>query len=192
MITTRVRLMSGGAAVALMLAAGADALSAQQAPPRTINVGVGAGPAFPIGDFADDANTGWTIHGYLGWQPAYQAFGLRGEVSYARYGMDALIGSANLTNFGGAANVLLTISNDGNFRPYAIGGVGIYNVRQKFDAEVIELETDNQTRVGLNGGLGARFGLGGLTGTIEARFLSVFLEGDRNLNTVPITVGIEF
>lgn len=196
MITTLVRWTCGAAGAAVLFASGAGELSAQQvqAQPRTISVGIAAGPTFPVGDFADlaDMNTGWTVVGHIGWQPPRQAFGLRGEIAYARYGIDALIGDAHLRKWGGAGNVIVTVSNDGNFRPYVIGGIGIYNVREKYEAEVIEFETDNQTRLGLNGGVGARFALGGLTGTLEARYLSVFLEGDSNLNTIPITIGLEF
>src|SRR5690606_24920024 len=97
-----------------------------------------------------------------------------------------------VTKLGGAANVILTVSNDGNFRPYVIGGAGVYNVKEKFDADIIEFETDDQTKLGLNGGVGARFRLGGINGTLEARYLSVFLEGDRNMNVIPITIGLEF
>jgi len=186
--------MRGCIASAALLAIGAETLSAQQASPRTINVGLAGGVAFPVGDFADDADleNGFTVLGYLGWQPAFQPFGIRGEVSYTRFGVDTFFGDGDVTKLGGAANVILTVSNDGNFRPYVIGGAGVYNVKEKFDADIIEFETDDQTKLGLNGGVGARFRLGGINGTLEARYLSVFLEGDRNMNVIPITIGLEF
>lgn len=185
-------LFSGALAIALLSTAG-NVLAAQQAS-RTINVGVAGGVAFPIGDFADEADleNGFTVLGYLGWQPQFQPFGIRGEISYSKFGVDTFFGDGDVTKFGGAANVILTVSNDGNFRPYVIGGAGVYNVKEEFDASIVQFETENQTKLGLNGGVGAKFRLGGLNGTLEARYISVFLDGDRNMNIIPITLGLEF
>lgn len=183
-----------GALLAALLTVVAGTAGAQQATPRSINVGVWGGVAFPTGDVADDAqlNTGYVLGGHLGWQPPYQAFGFRAEVSYASFGVDSPIGDADVTKFGGAGNVIVSISNDGSFRPYVIGGVGAYRVRQEFEALGVGFENESQTKLGLNGGVGASFRLGGLNGTLEARYMSVFLEGDSNLNIIPITIGLSF
>lgn len=180
--------------LAVLLTVVAGTLEAQQSAPRSMNVGVWGGVAFPTGDVAEDAelNTGYIVGGHLGWQPAYQAFGVRAEVSYAGFGVDTPIGDADVTKFGGSGNVILSISNDGSFRPYLIGGAGAYRVRQDFEALGAGFTTETETKLGLNGGVGASFRLGGLNGTLEARYMSVFLDGDENLNVIPITIGISF
>lgn len=182
------------ALLAVLLTVAAGTVEAQQTTPRSINAGVWGGVALPTGDVADEAelNTGFIVGGHLGWQPPFQAFGLRAEVSYSKFGMDTPIGDGDLTKFGGAGNVILSVSNDGSFRPYVIGGVGAYRVRQEFEVLGAGFESESETKLGLNGGVGASFSLGGLNGTLEARYMSVFLEGDSNLNMIPITIGLSF
>lgn len=191
-MTVFVRLIRGAVAGVGLAALAAGAASAQEAAPRAASVGVAGGVGFPIGEVADDLdlNTGFTVLGFLGWQPPYQAFGVRGEISYSKFNADAFIGDRDITKFGGALNGILTISNDGSFRPYVIAGAGVYNVKNNFDAGIIGVTTDDQTKLGLNGGVGAMFRLGGLTGTLEARYVTVFLDGDDNLNVIPITIGL--
>src|SRR5690606_12325711 len=182
------------AAAALLLAIPAGEAWAQQASQRSISLGVSGGVVFPATDFADniEMNTGYIILGHLGWQRPFQAFGLRGEVSYSKNSVDVPIGDADVTMFGGAINALLTISNDGSFRPYVIGGAGMYNVKGEIDAGLLGATLEDQTKPGVNGGVGAQFRLGGLNGTLEARYFTVFTDDDIDMNVIPITIGIAF
>lgn len=186
-------LRAAGAAL-LMLALPAGSAWAQQASQRSITFGVSGGVVFPVSDFADgiEMNTGFTVLGYLGWQPQYQAFGVRGEVSYNRHTVDIPLADANVTMLGGALNGILTVSNDGQFRPYVIGGAGVYNVKGEVEAGSLLATLEDQTRLGVNGGVGALFRLGGLSGSLEARYMTVFLEDDVSMNVIPITLGLVF
>jgi len=76
-------------------------------------------------------------------------------------------------------------------RPYVIGGVGMYS--SKADVDGAESSSD----FGLNGGVGVRFALGGLSTFAEARFHNIFvkdeLSGEKaNVQFSPITFGIQF
>lgn len=181
-------------AAAVLVACTATGAAAQE---RTVNVGIGGGMAVPTGDFAEglDLAPGFTGIAYVGWQPRFQPLGLRFEADVARNNVEITrlseVIEENITQIGGAANVVLTISNDGNFRPYAIGGVGAYNVRYGNRFRDIE-DQPNETRLGLNGGVGAKFRLGALNAFLETRYKSVFLQNDRKLNTIPIIFGFEF
>ena len=68
--------------------------------------------------------------------------------------------------------------------PYVIGGVGMYNGK-------VNGATESTTDMGLNGGVGLRFSLGGLSTFGEVRYHHVFAEGTA-YNYVPLTFGIEF
>lgn len=189
--------------VALAAASGlvAAPAAAQLAPERPWHVGLAGGVSLPTGEYVDDVDlaTGFAVLGYVGYQPARQAVGFRLELDYARHGLElppALDDGVDLavSQLGGAANVVLTVSNDGSFRPYVIGGAGVYRVRESTDPVLADgiAFTSSQTRLGLNGGVGARFRLGALSGLLEARFKSVLLEDDRTFNTLPIVIGFEF
>lgn len=177
------------------LAITATGAFAQTATPRTFNIGLAGGLAVPTGDYAEgrDLAAGFTGLAYIGFQPRFQPLGFRLEADVSRNSVEFLEESveANITQIGGAANVVLTIANDGNFRPYAIGGVGAYNIR--YDDRFRDFDDQpNETKLGLNGGIGAKFRLGALNAFVEGRYKSVFLDNDRKLNTIPIVFGIEF
>ena len=50
---------------------------------------------------------------------------------------------------------------------------------------------DSETNVGLNGGAGIDIPLSGIGAFVEARYHTVFRDGE-NLNMLPVTVGIRF
>ena len=74
---------------------------------------------------------------------------------------------------------------------YVIGGLGEYGLGGKVETSAGDVSVDRQWKFGLNGGVGAQFGLSGFSTFVEARFHTVFAEGS-NANFIPITVGVNF
>ncbi len=89
----------------------------------------------------------------------------------------------------GTGNVVysFSVADETRFRPYLIGGVGIYNLNPDFEG------ADSETKFGINAGAGFTVPVGSGTTRLfgEARFHNVFIEGE-NLNLMPLTVGVMF
>jgi len=87
----------------------------------------------------------------------------------------------------GSGNVVynFSVSEDTRFRPYLIGGGGVYYL----DREV----GDGTTEFGINAGAGFNVPIGQGNSRLfgEARFHNVFTEGE-SFNLFPITLGIMF
>jgi len=91
----------------------------------------------------------------------------------------------------GTANVVFSfpVSEETRFRPYILGGVGVYNVKFKLDAGT----SASDTKFGINAGAGFDIGFGGGTFFAEGRFHNVFISdpGD-DVKLIPISVGVRF
>ena len=192
-----------GAIAALALPAAAAA----QAP--GIGIGIAAGQNIPTADFADAAQAGLVLNGFVELRTA-GALGLRGSLFWSRSDMDnPLIRdqdgvtlpegpdynvSGDVDLVGASADITYGASG-GVIRPYLIGGIGVYRrrVSQDIEGAVDEFRSlrDSETDVGFNGGLGVRLSLGGLAAFAEARYYSVSTQPDRT-NFIPITVGVAF
>ena len=90
---------------------------------------------------------------------------------------DIKISSAN-------ANLVYALPGTG-IMPYLIGGAGVYGV--KFD----ETNRKTETKLGLNGGIGAAFPLSGFNTFVEARLHHVFNDPNAR-DFIPVTFGISF
>jgi hypothetical protein len=95
----------------------------------------------------------------------------------------------------GTGNVVFKFktSEETRFRPYLIGGGGVYNLKTTGTNDLGPLfDTDNSTtKFGLNAGAGFDFKAGSAGLFIEGRFHDVFTSGE-NVKFLPITVGIRF
>ena len=175
------------------LVASAGGAAAQDAAAvRPMTFGVSGGLTLPIGDIGDAVNSGFNAGAHLAFMPAMLPFGVRVEGQFNRFAYDENVASdANLQIISGTANAVFGVpAASSAFRPYLIGGLGLYN--SKFSAETALGEgSASDTNFGLNGGAGIEFGLSGLATFIEARFHSVFSEGSKT-NFVPISFGIKF
>jgi hypothetical protein len=80
-------------------------------------------------------------------------------------------------------------SEETKFRPYLIGGAGVYNLDVKGDD--VPPGVESVTKFGLNGGAGFDFKAGAAGIFVEGRFHNVFTEGS-NTNFIPLTVGVRF
>lgn len=159
------------------------ALRAQRlAPPSEgFRFGLGIGATMPIGTYGDFDKMGINILGMfqtpLGQGPVY----LRVDGLYSSTSHDA--GSGSTSILGGTASALYYFSAPAaTTRPYALGGLGFYNV---------DGGGGSQTKIGFGFGGGLLFNLAGFNAFAEARYISVQTSGS-SINFIPITVGMVF
>ena len=162
-----------GMAMGLVLVlAGAAPVSAQG-----VRFGLGGGPTFSL-----DEGGGTDFHAM-----GTIAFGGSGDrpLAFRVDGMYTFGDAANIIH--GSANVVyaFSVSDDTRFRPYLIGGGGIYNIDPDFG--------DGSTEFGLNAGAGFNVPIGQGTTRLfgEARFHRIFSDPE-DANILPITLGIMF
>lgn len=198
------------AASAALVAAAAPAAAQDIAGVRAFTLGVRGGASIPVGDLAEkgleggNATTGFNVAGMVTFASPALPVALRVEVGYDRFGTDVDPGDfgpdvedvdATWSVISGTANAVLGLGGVGGVgvRPYLIGGVGVYRYELKVSGDIGDGVTisagGNDTDVGVNGGLGLRFGLGSLSTFVEARIHHVFAE--EALQFVPISVGLE-
>ena len=156
--------------------------------------GVSAGASFPTGDFGDAFKSGYNVNALLGFRPPVSPVGFRIEGMYSRFDFKG-------TNAGGVhTNMLAGIGNvviggggpEGTVHPYAIGGVGIYNLKTAANGT----ESPGETKAGFNIGAGLDLPLSGITAFVEARYHIVLTgsgtDGGSNTAFVPVSVGVRF
>ncbi len=183
-------LSKGVAVLALGMVLGTPALHAQGA-----EFSLGGGATIPLGTFGDVAKTGY--HGLVGisFAPSSFPLGIQIDGMYDRLKQEASVGTRTNQILQGTANLIYKFktSEDSKFRPYLIGGVGIYNFKLVSGSNVAGPGVGNTgntgTDFGLNGGAGFDFKAGGAGLFLEGRFHDVFSSG-ANAKFIPITLGI--
>jgi len=171
-----------GATLAVSAAAGVAQAQSMDAA-RSVNFGIAAGAAMPVGEnLGDFYGVGYNIMGTIGYQPAAMPVGFRLGVQYQSLGAD-FDGGDNLKILGADANAILTIANNAGIKPYVTGGVGLYNL----DAGN---GSDSQTKFALNGGGGLQFPLSGFQTYVEVRWNTIFTENAASY--IPIVFGFTF
>ena len=93
----------------------------------------------------------------------------------------------------GTANLVYKFktSEESSFRPYLLGGVGLYNFKTVGGDDVVAPgDGDTSTDFGLNGGAGFDIKTSGIGLFVEGRFHNVFGDGGSDAQFIPITVGI--
>lgn len=184
-------LRKGAAALGLALLLGAPAAHAQGA-----QFSLGGGLGVPLGDFDDAANLGWHGLAAVSFVPTGWPVGIQIDGSYQQFSLDDSFG-AGLKNrlIQGTGNVVFSFNTapDANFRPYLIGGGGVYNTKitGADDPGNVIGTAGSETNFGINAGAGFNFGAGGASLFIEGRFHNVFTEGS-NTQFIPITLGLRF
>ncbi|MHB1224905.1 MAG: outer membrane protein [Gemmatimonadaceae bacterium] len=216
---TSVRVILAGLGLAVVVAAppaGAQSL----APVRTTDVGIAIGGAFPMGDrlrgpqpfslespsrdvdVAGGTNAGFTIAGSVGITPVNSPVAYRLEAQYTRFGLDPdprfgpggapETADGHLSSLSGIASVVVTIPIAGRFRPYLIGGAGVYRLTSDITQEPNStFGPTGVTRFGLNGGAGVEVAVGPLRTFVEARYHNAFASGS-DVSFVPVTIGMKF
>jgi hypothetical protein len=166
---------------------GTSALQAQGA-----EFALGGGVGFPLGSFDDVAGTGWHGLAAISFVPNGAPVGIQFDGQYQQYSMN---GPSSLKErfLMGTGNIVFKFktSDQSTFRPYLIGGGGVYNFKTTGSADPGDIIEGGTTKFGINLGAGFDFKAGGAGLFIESRFHDVFTSGE-NLKFLPVTIGIRF
>jgi hypothetical protein len=160
--------------VALVILVGVGPVQAQG-----VRFGAGAGPTFSL---EEGGGTDFHILGTLAFGGSADrplAFRADGMWDFADGG-NLIIGTGNIVyNF--------SVSDETKFRPYLIGGAGVYYFSPDDDA------FDSSTDFGINAGAGFTAPIGSGTTKIfgEVRFHNIFTDGEST-NIMPLTLGLMF
>lgn len=168
---------------ALMLTSSADAQ----------RVGISAGVAAPTGDFGDAAGTGYNIEGSLEFKPMASPVGFRIDVFYNNFGFsdelkDFLESDGSFRALGAAINAVLSMSGVAA-APYVLAGPSVTNIDANVDDSSVD--TDGETKIGLQAGAGVKFPLSGMTSKLEGRYNHIFTE-DTATSYFTLTFGVLF
>jgi outer membrane protein with beta-barrel domain len=166
------------------------AASAQEQSGTSTQFSLGGGVDLPMGDFDDAANTGWHGLAAVTFTPATWPVGIQIDGNYGKFPDDSPL-DQNLQMIYGTGNIVYRFqtSPESTFRPYLIGGGGVYNL--KATGSDVPDGTDSSTKFGINCGAGFDIKAGSASLFAEARFHNVFTEGS-NTNFLPITAGVRF
>jgi hypothetical protein len=171
--------------MALMVSAGTAPALAQGA-----EFALGGGVTLPLGNFDDASKLGWHGTGAVSFVPQNLPVGFQIDGSFSRLSDETPLDIQSQLLYG-TANVVykFEVSEETKFRPYLIGGGGVYNLDAKGDD--VPAGVESVTKFGLNAGAGFDFKAGAAGVFVEGRFHNVFTEGD-NTNFIPFTVGVRF
>jgi hypothetical protein len=169
---------------------GAPALRAQGA-----EFSLGGGVGVPLGDFDDNAKLGWHGLAAVSFVPNGWPVGIQIDGSYQQFNLDDAVnpGFSGLKNrfIMGTGNIVFKFksSEESNFRPYLIGGAGVYNSKVTGSDNANSLIQGGTTDFGINAGAGFDIKTSGIGLFLEGRFHDVFNDGP-NTKFIPITLGI--
>jgi hypothetical protein len=152
-----------------------------------VHFGVGGGASIPSGSSSDGLKTGWHGMALVQILPASSPVGFQVDGAYHQMGFDGGGGKEQVID--GTANVVYEFKSapDTKFRPYLIGGGGVYNLKSKPDAG----GSFSDTKFGVNAGAGFNIGTASTSFFVEGRFHNVFVTGS-DFEFIPITVGVRF
>ena len=176
-------LSKGVAALVVGLLLGAPRAHAQGA-----EFSIGGGVGIPLGDFDDASKLGWQGTAAVTFVPETAPVGFQVDGSYAQYSEDSPFDVKNQLIYG-TANIVykFATADDSSFRPYLIGGGGVYNL--KFTGDDVIGDPGSETDFGINAGAGFDIKAGGAGLFLEGRFHNIFTEGS-NTTFIPINLGI--
>ena len=185
-------LSKGIAALAAGMLLSAPALRAQGA-----EFALGGGVGVPLDTFDDEAKLGWHGLAAISFVPNGWPVGIQFDGSYQQFSLE----DAAFPGFDGLKNRLLVgtgnlvfkfkTSEESTFRPYLIGGGGVYNSKLTGSDDPGDVLPGGTTDFGVNVGAGFDFKAGGAGLFVEGRFHNVFNDG-ADLKFIPITLGIRF
>ncbi len=171
-------------------------LSAPAARAQGAEFSLGGGASIPLSTFGDFAKTGFNGMVAVSFAPSSFPLGIQIDGMYQRLKNEDIIpGGRSSQILQGTGNLIYKFktSEESTFRPYLIGGAGIYNFKQVSGDDVAGPGVGNTgstgTDFGLNGGAGFDFKAGSIGLFLEGRFHNVFSDGE-DVKFIPITVGI--
>jgi len=171
------------AAAASLVLLGAPALRAQGA-----EFSLGGGIGVPLGDYDDVVKVGWQAMGAVSFGPGTLPVRIQVDGNFSQFDDESPLDIKSQRIYGTANAVYrFESSADSRFRPYLIGGGGVYNSKETGSDAL----SGSATKFGINAGAGFDFKVGGAGLFLEGRFHSVFVSGP-NLQFIPINLGIRF
>lgn len=175
------RKVLGVLGVAIALAAAPSLHGQLMARTEGFRFGLGLGATMPMGDYGDVDKMGINILGVFETPLAGSPLYLRVDGLYSSTSHDGVDGSTSI--LGGTVSALYHFSAPAaTARPYALGGLGFYNV---------DPGAGSETKIGFALGGGVTFNLSGLNAFAEARYISIQTSGS-SITMIPLTVGIMF
>jgi hypothetical protein len=149
---------------------------------------LGGGVGIPLGTFDDAVKIGWHGTGAVSFVPESWPLGIQFDGTYSQFSDETSLDIKSQLIYGTVSAVYkFESSEDTSFRPYLIGGGGVYNSKAT-GSDALE---GSSTKFGINLGAGFDFKTGGASLFVEGRFHNVFTEAE-NLKFVPLTLGIRF
>jgi hypothetical protein len=175
------RKVLGVLSIAIALAAAPSLHGQLMARTEGFRFGLGLGATMPMGAYGDADKMGLNILGVFETPLAGSPLYLRADGLYSSTAHDGVDGNTSI--LGGTVSALYHFSAPAaTARPYALGGLGIYNV---------DPGAGSETKIGFGFGGGVTFSLSGLNAFAEARYISIATSGE-SISMVPLTVGIMF
>jgi opacity protein-like surface antigen len=173
-------------AVAVVSVASVTTVAAQ-----SVRFGLGGGLILPMSDYKNLDKTGWHGLALVEFAVPMSPVSVRADVMYGQTSHKDTVGGAvagNTKLIGGTADLVWHISGlVPGFKPYLLGGVGMYNVK----AEYPPAASTSATKFTWGLGVGASVGVGPVHGFVEGRYMSV--QGSAAaLKFIPVTVGLQF
>lgn len=149
---------------------------------------LGAGVGIPLGNFDDVVKIGWQGTGAVSFAPKNLPVGIQVDGSFSRFSDETPFDINSQLIYGTADAVYkFQSSEDTKFRPYLIGGLGIYNSKETGSDAL----GGSSTKFGINAGAGLDFKAGSAGLFLEGRFHNVFVAGP-NVEFFPINLGVRF
>jgi opacity protein-like surface antigen len=188
-----------------------------------LGIGLIGGATLPVGNYNKIAAAGFHVGGFVDFGRRFGPAGLRADLMYHGFGDKDLLETGDNTTevtfsnkysmVSGTLNLVFGLPlEDSPIRPYVLGGVGGYYVKNTPKCNGPDIVCDpflsesdergSATKFGINGGGGIEFGMGGANVFLEARYHHIFsaapqleCEGEVNCNTaaaklVPISLGV--
>jgi hypothetical protein len=183
----------------------AQSLGGEFGETRLIQFGVGGGAIIPRTDVRfQEVLNGATGQAFLLIKIAPGLPAIRIGADYARmkFGpptrtVAGTLSGSSRTQVGGIASLRFDLLR-GRVRPYLLGGVGAFTVRDAVTVSGSFVNTKlSTTEVGLDGGGGVSFRIGRLRGFVESRIQNIYTKDDGLINTkaitaIPVTFGVLF
>lgn len=175
----------GGGAAALAVVV---SLSAQRLPAQSAGFSLGGGISVPLGTFDDVVKVGWQGTAAVSFASRNSPLGFQIDGSVSKFADETPLDIKSQQIYGTASAVYrFHTAEEAPYRPYLIGGGGVYNSK----ATGSDAPEGSSTKFGINLGAGFDFSLGGAGLFVETRFHDIFTEGP-NVKFLPITLGIRF
>ncbi|HEX7023282.1 MAG TPA: outer membrane beta-barrel protein [Gemmatimonadales bacterium] len=145
------------------------------------------GLSIPTGDFGDIVKTGWNGQVVAGITGPNGRFGGRIDGLLSRHDWDG-VADTHTTLLGANADLVVAAGTESaKVRPYALGGVGFFNVKSKSGS----VSSDGETKFAFNVGAGLSLKAGErLSFYLEGRYINV--QTDPSIGFIPITVGLRW